>query len=91
MVVKDTATLGTPGSALVNSAKIVGEVLLPGTSLTVDGDVRRGVAHAAVAIAAGFLVPVIAPVVVVAAGLNSYSTSVTGKSLVEQFDWRNRA
>ena len=88
MAVVDTAT---PGDALVNGAKLVGEVLLPGTSLTVDGDVKRGLAHAAVAIAAGFIGGVIAPVVVVAAGLNSYSTSVTGKNLVEHFDWRKRA
>ena len=84
-------TTANPGEPLVNGAKLVGEILLPGVSLAVDGDVRRGAAHAAVAIAAGFLGGLIAPVVVVAAGLNSYSTSVTGKSLVEQFDWRKRA
>ncbi len=81
----------TPGGALVNGAKLVGEIMLPGVSLTVDGDVKRGVSHAAVAIAAGFLGGLIAPVVVVAAGLNSYSTSVTGKNLIEQLDWRKRA
>jgi hypothetical protein len=81
-----------PTGTLANGAKLVGDFMLPGVSLTMDGDVRRGAAHAAVAIAAGTVLGgLFVPVIWAAAGLNSYSTSVTGKSLVEQFDWRKRA
>jgi hypothetical protein len=78
----------TPAGVLVNGAKLVGDFMLPGVSLTVDGDVKAGAAHAAVAIAAGAVLGgLIVPVIWAAAGLNSYSTSVTGKNLAEQFGW----
>lgn len=81
----------TPGGVLVNGAKLIGDFMLPGVSLTVDGDVKGGAAHAAVAIAAGAVLGgILVPIVWAAAGLNAYSTSVTGKSLISQLDWRKK-
>ncbi len=76
----------TPGGVLANGAKLVGEVILPGVSLAVDGDVKHGTAHAVTALAAGAILgPVLAPLVWAGAALNSYSRSVTGRNFHEHF------
>lgn len=66
--------------ALRNGAKIAGETLLiPGSSLLIDGKVRAGVIHAGVGILAkiAFGFPGL-----LAVAANSYSISVTGKGLI---------
>jgi hypothetical protein len=75
------------GGALTNAAKLAGEVLfVPGVSLAVDGDIKHGAMHAAAALAAGAVLgPVLGPIAFIAAGLNSYSKSVSGKNLHEHF------
>jgi hypothetical protein len=77
----------TPGEALTNAAKIVGELaVVPGVSLAVDGDVKSGVLHAGTAIAAAIVLgPVLGPLAWIATGLDSYSKSVTGKHIHEVF------
>ncbi len=78
-----------PAGVFANGAKLVGDFVMPGASLAVDGDIKAGAAHAAVALAAGAVLGgLLVPLVWAAAGLNSYSTSVTGKNLVEQFKVR---
>jgi hypothetical protein len=85
-------TTATSAGPLMNGARLIGDFLMPGVGLVVDGDVKRGVAHAAVAIGTRTLLSgFFGPIVWVAAGLNSYSTSVTGKNLIDQFDWRKQS
>jgi len=81
----DTAT--TPGGVLTNAAKLVGEyALIPGVSLAADGDVKGGIIHAAAAVAAGVVLgPVLGPIGWIAAGIDSYSKSVTGRHVYEHF------
>lgn len=61
-----------------NGVKLVGETVLPGASLLLDGNLVNGAAHAAVAVAAATFVAPWAVVVVIA---DSFSKSVTGKNL----------
>jgi hypothetical protein len=87
----DVDTPNTPGGFLVNGAKLVGEVVLPGVSLAVDGDVKHGAAHAAAAVAAGAILgPTLIPIVWAGLALNSYSKSVTGRNFHEHF-WTKKA
>ena len=79
----------TPSDVFANGARLVGDVVLPGVSQVVNGDIKSGTAHAAVALAAGAVLGgLLVPVVWAAAGLNSYSRSVTGRNVFEHFDWR---
>ncbi len=68
----------TPAGMVTNGVKLVGETMLPGASLLMDGNVVNGAAHIAVgAVAAAFVAPW-AVVVVIA---NSFSKSASGKNL----------
>jgi hypothetical protein len=61
-----------------NGVKLVGETMIPGASLLLDGNLVNGAAHAAVAVAAATFVAPWAVVVVIA---DSFSKSVSGKNL----------
>lgn len=81
----------TPGDVFANGARLVGDFIMPGASQAVNGDIRSGAAHAAVALGAATLLGgVLVPIVWAAAGLNSFSRSVTGHNVARHFDWRNR-
>ena len=64
--------------AVGNAVKLVGEVILPGASNLVDGNIKVGLGHTAVGLAAAAFVGPLALLVVKA---NSYSYSVSEKSL----------
>jgi len=63
-----------------NGVKLVGERLLPGTSLMMDGDIKGGLAHAALGLVAR---AALGPVAWFAVAADSYSRSVTGKGLID--------
>jgi hypothetical protein len=63
-----------------NGVKLVGERFLPGTSLMMDGDIKGGLAHAALGLMAR---AAFGPVAWFAVAADSYSRSVTGKGLIE--------
>lgn len=65
-------------NVLANGVKLVGEALLPGASLLLDGNLRNGVAHAVIGIGARVALGPVAMLVVAA---DSYSKSVTQKYL----------
>lgn len=64
---------------LTNGAKLVGESVLPGASLLMDGQFLSGAAHAVVGIGARLA---IGPAAVVVVCADSFSKSVTDKSLL---------
>jgi len=70
------------GVVVENGVRLFSEALLPGTSLLIDGDVKSGLAHAGIGLLAA---AVFGPLGWVAVAADSYSRSVTGKSLTEQF------
>ena len=79
-------TPNTPAETLTNGAKLVGDIILPGVSLAVEGDVKHGAAHAAAAVAAGAILgPTLVPIVWAGLALNSFSKSVTGRNFYEHF------
>ena len=61
-----------------NGVKLVGETMLPGASLLLDGNLLNGAAHVAVGAAAAAFVAPWAVLLVVA---DSFSKSVSGKNL----------
>ncbi|HEY4562817.1 MAG TPA: DUF6072 family protein [Thermoanaerobaculia bacterium] len=63
-----------------NGVKLMGERFLPGTSLMMDGDIKGGLVHAALGLAAR---AAFGPVAWFAVAADSYSRSVTGKGLIE--------
>lgn len=63
-----------------NGVKLVGENILPGTSLIIDGDIKGGLAHAAIGLLAR---AAFGPVAWFAVAADSYSRSVTGKGLID--------
>ena len=65
---------------LTNGVKLVGETILPGASLLMDGSFVNGAAHVAAGAAAAAFVAPWAVVLVVA---DSFSKSVSGKNLWE--------
>jgi hypothetical protein len=65
-------------TVFANGIKIVGEAVIPGASLLLDGRLGNGVAHALVGWGARI---VLGPVGVVLVAADSYSKSVTGKYL----------
>ena len=65
-----------------NAVKLLGEVVLPGASLLMDGRIVEGGAHLLAGMAAGAILGPIGLAVVVA---NSYSRSTVGKHLVNHF------
>jgi len=62
-----------------NGVKLVGERILPGSSLMMDGDIKGGLAHAAIGLLAR---AAFGPVAWFAVAADSYSRSVTGKGLI---------
>jgi hypothetical protein len=68
----------TPAGMVTNGVKLVGETMLPGASLLMDGNVVNGAAHIAVGAAAAAFVAPWAVVLVIA---NSFSKSASGKNL----------
>ena len=66
--------------AVENGVKLVGETFLPGTSLMIDGDIKSGLAHAAIGLLAR---AALGPVAWFAVAADSYSRSVTGKGLLD--------
>jgi hypothetical protein len=65
---------------LTNGVKIVGEAILPGTSLLMDGKLADGAVHAVVGIGARLALGPIGALVVAA---DSFSKSVNDKNLWE--------
>ena len=65
-----------------NAVKLLGEVVVPGASLMMDGRIVEGGAHLLAGVAAGALLGPIGLAVVVA---NSYSRSTVGKHLFNHF------
>jgi hypothetical protein len=63
-----------------NGVKLVGESVLPGSSLMMDGDIKGGLAHAALGLLAR---AALGPVAWFAVAADSYSRSVTGKGLID--------
>lgn len=61
-----------------NGVKLVGESVLPGASLLLDGNLVNGAAHAVIGVAAATFVAPWAVLLVVA---DSFSKSVSGKNL----------
>jgi hypothetical protein len=73
---------------LTNGAKLIGESVLPGTSLIMDGNLVNGAAHVAVgALAATF----VAPWAVLLVAADSLSTSISGKNLWEHVNSKKSA
>jgi hypothetical protein len=70
------------GVVLARGLKLVGETVAPGASLLLDGEVASGVAHLVVGTLARMA---FGPVGVLLVAADSYSKSVSGKSLLEQF------
>ena len=74
-------TTPSPGGEVVNAVKLVADqVLLPGVSLMMQGNVVGGLIHGVVGIAGRTL---LGPMGWVLTGLNSYSKSTSGKNLWE--------
>lgn len=65
---------------LANGVKILGETVLPGTSLLLDGNIKNGAAHAFVGLGARVLM---GPVGFFLVAADSFSKSVSGKNLVD--------
>ncbi len=65
-----------------NAVKLVGEAFVPGASLLMDGKILSGGAHLLIGTWAKMALGPVGLALVIA---NSYSTSVTGKSLLKQF------
>ncbi|MBW8874175.1 MAG: hypothetical protein JF614_04370 [Acidobacteria bacterium] len=70
------------GVILARGLKLAGETVAPGASLLLDGEVASGVAHLVVGTLARMA---FGPVGVLLVAADSYSKSVSGKSLLEQF------
>ncbi len=69
-------------STTQNAVKLVGEAVLPGASLLMDGQILQGGVHLlAGAAAKAFLGPIGVALVIA----NSYAKSTTGKNLLKQF------
>ncbi len=82
----------TPTGMLVNGAKALGEIaILPGFSLVVDGDVKSGAIHAAAGLLAGVVLGPLAVIGWIAAGVDSYSQSVSGMHFHEHFVTKKKA
>jgi Family of unknown function (DUF6072) len=67
-------------SIVENGVKMVGERFLPGTSLMIDGDIKSGLAHAALGMVA---LVTFGPLGWFAVAADSYAKSVTGKGLID--------
>jgi hypothetical protein len=67
-------------SIVENGVKLVGERFLPGTSLMIDGNIKGGLAHAALGVVA---LVTLGPLGWFAVAADSYAKSVTGKGLLD--------
>lgn len=65
-----------------NAVKLLGETIIPGASLLMEGKIAQGGAHLLAGAAARFLLGPIGVAVVIA---NSYSQATTGKNIIKQF------
>jgi len=65
------------GGVIENGVKLVGEIVVPGASLLLDGDIKAGIGHAAVGLATWAL---LGPARLLVSA-NSFSKSVTGEHL----------
>ena len=73
------ATQETTGSVGTNAVKFIGETIVPGTSLLLDGQVGSGAVHAVGGIVGrAFL----GPIGYIAFAANSFTKSVTGKGII---------
>jgi hypothetical protein len=71
----------------VNSVKLVGEALLPGTSLLIEGKFVEGAVHTALGLGAR---AVLGPVGCMIIAGDSFSKSVTGKNLWQHVPFPSR-
>jgi len=69
-------------STTQNAVKLVGEAVIPGASLLMDGKILQGGAHLLAGAAAKVFLGPIGVALVIA---NSYAKSTTGKNLLKQF------
>jgi hypothetical protein len=84
-----TQSQPTPGEMVVNGLKAIGEVAVaPGSSLIIDGDIKSGALHLLGGLVAKWA---LGPIGLIAVATNSYSKSVTGKSLMQHFSTRRAA
>ncbi len=70
----------TVGEAVATGISLVGEYVIPGGSNLIKGDIKQGVIHAALAVAAGM---VFGPIGILAVKANSFSKARTGHGLLE--------
>lgn len=76
-----TSTQTSSARPVANAVKLIGETVMPGASLLLDGNILSGGAHLLVgAIARAAL----GPIGLVRVMANSYSQSTTGKGLLKQ-------
>jgi len=69
----------TGGTVVARGLKLAGETVAPGASLILDGNVVAGAAH----LIGGMIArAALGPIGLLLVAANSYSTSVTGKSLL---------
>lgn len=69
-------------SPMENAVKLVGEAVLPGASLLMEGKILSGGAHAIVGTVARMA---LGPIGLVLVAANSFSNSSTGKGLLKHF------
>jgi Family of unknown function (DUF6072) len=70
-----------PNSGVVgNTIKLVGEIIVPGASLLVDGNIKYGVGHLVVGLVAGAL---LGPLGLAVVNVNSFAQSVSDKNLFD--------
>ena len=69
-------------STAQNALKLVGEAVIPGASLLMDGKILQGGVHLLAGAAAKVFLGPIGVALVIA---NSYAKSTTGKNLLKQF------
>ena len=72
-----------PAAVLANGAKLVGESVLPGASLYLDGELAPGLVHTAAGLGARAWLGAFGPIGWVLVAANSYSKSVTDRHLHE--------
>ena len=79
---EETAAAPLHNSPTDNAVKALGEVVLPGGSLLLEGDIKGGVVHAALGIAAAV---VLGPFGRLLVSTNAFSRATTRKNLTEHF------
>jgi len=66
-----------------NGVKLVGEVILPGASQMLDGKIGSGLLHTAAAVGSTLLLGPLGGLLSIAVRLNSFSSSVNQRSLLQ--------